>query len=48
MSLMSYLASAKMHGNSLHRVLHAPMSFFDTTPTGMHECRHVLGDSIAD
>lgn len=35
MSLVSYLASAKMHGNSLKTILHAPMSFFDTTPLGM-------------
>lgn len=31
---MSYLASAKMHGNTLKTILHAPMSFFDTTPLG--------------
>lgn len=34
MSLLSYIASAKMHGNSLNTILHAPMSFFDTTPLG--------------
>ncbi|KAF9516365.1 hypothetical protein BS47DRAFT_1371770 [Hydnum rufescens UP504] len=33
-SWMCYLASAKMHSKGLTRALHAPMSFFDTTPLG--------------
>lgn len=34
LSVMSYLASANMHGKALQTALHAPMSFFDTTPLG--------------
>ena len=34
MSWMCSLASAKMHRNGLTTALHAPMSFFDTTPLG--------------
>lgn len=30
MSIMSYLASAKMHKDSAETIFHAPMSFFDT------------------
>ena len=30
----AYTASRKLHWNILNGVLHAPMSFFDTTPIG--------------
>ncbi|KAJ3231382.1 hypothetical protein HDU78_007733, partial [Chytriomyces hyalinus] len=33
-SLGSYIASKRFHGRLIHRVVHAPMRFFDTTPIG--------------
>ncbi|KAJ3406624.1 hypothetical protein HDU80_010829 [Chytriomyces hyalinus] len=30
----SYIASKRFHGRLIHRVVHAPMRFFDTTPIG--------------
>ncbi|KAJ3406625.1 hypothetical protein HDU80_010830 [Chytriomyces hyalinus] len=33
-SLGSYIASKRFHGRLIHRVVHAPMRFFDTTPVG--------------
>lgn len=30
----SYLASKHLHHNSIVRIFHAPMGFFDTTPLG--------------
>ncbi|KAJ3229623.1 hypothetical protein HDU81_005220 [Chytriomyces hyalinus] len=33
-SLGSYIASKRFHTRLIHRVLHAPMRFFDTTPIG--------------
>ncbi|KZS94671.1 ABC protein [Sistotremastrum niveocremeum HHB9708] len=34
MGVLSYLASGNLHHESVRRVFHAPMSFFDTTPLG--------------
>ncbi|KAI8826361.1 P-loop containing nucleoside triphosphate hydrolase protein [Chytriomyces cf. hyalinus JEL632] len=33
-SLGSYIASKRFHSRLIHRVVHAPMRFFDTTPVG--------------
>ncbi|KAG1734117.1 ABC transporter [Suillus lakei] len=33
-SLLTYYASKQLHRRSIHRVLYAPMSFFETTPLG--------------
>ncbi|KAF8317717.1 ABC protein [Clavulina sp. PMI_390] len=55
LSFMSNLASANMHGNAFETALHAPMSFFDTTPLGriigifgkdMDTIDNTLSDSI--
>jgi len=32
--IITLRASGTMHKNMLNRILRAPMSFFDTTPTG--------------
>ncbi|KAF9510628.1 hypothetical protein BS47DRAFT_1395829 [Hydnum rufescens UP504] len=33
-AVMTFFASVKMHKDSIQRVIHAPMSFFETTPLG--------------
>lgn len=33
-ALLTYYASQNLHERAIHRVLHAPMSFFETTPLG--------------
>ena len=33
-ALITYYASRNLHQGALNRVMHAPMSFFETTPLG--------------
>ncbi|KIP05008.1 hypothetical protein PHLGIDRAFT_14797, partial [Phlebiopsis gigantea 11061_1 CR5-6] len=54
-SLLTYYASRELHRSSIKRVMHAPMSFFETTPLGRIMNRfakdidtidNMLGDSL--
>ncbi|KAF9000599.1 ABC transporter [Cyathus striatus] len=54
-SMLTYFASQRLHRNAIERVMHAPMSFFETTPLGRIMNRfskdidtidNMLGDSL--
>ncbi|KJA16429.1 hypothetical protein HYPSUDRAFT_207024 [Hypholoma sublateritium FD-334 SS-4] len=54
-ALLTYFASQRLHGAAIKRVMHAPMSFFETTPLGRIMNRfskdidtidNLLGDSL--
>ncbi|KAF9528448.1 ABC transporter [Crepidotus variabilis] len=54
-ALFNYFAAQRLHEDALNRLLHAPMSFFDTTPLGrimnrfskdIDSVDNLLGDSI--
>ncbi|KAF8656809.1 hypothetical protein AX16_002359 [Volvariella volvacea WC 439] len=54
-AMLTYFASQRLHRAAIHRVMHAPMSFFETTPLGRIMNRfskdidtidNLLGDSL--